>query len=375
VKVLFLNVSGLRFVVSTPEKEPLGGSESCVAYLATELASTFQVCLLANTEPGRLRGVLHFNLDFDLNDTRVAAPFFAAQRFDVIIIVNAPFLAPALRRVSPHSRLVLWNHHAPDQPAAQTLAKIEVVRALDYVVYVSLWQSTLTEALYRPPVPSGVIGNGLTRSFESLFANPGELLAAKEARAAYTSTPFRGLEVLLDAYARLSQPIDLDVFSSMQVYRGDDAPFQHLYDQARASSHVHYHGAVSQTRLAAAMRRVSFLSYPCVFAETFCIAALEAMAAGATVVATDLGALPSTTHPFGELLPLEGIPPERLATQYAQFLDASIARALGSRAAWAERMFEQVTVVNRDCTWRKRAADWQALLPELLRRPARQASR
>ena len=69
MKILFACFSGLPFDVTTPETAPLGGSESCVAYLATELAKTHDVALLANTTDGvSLRCVRHL-----LAGARVAA--------------------------------------------------------------------------------------------------------------------------------------------------------------------------------------------------------------------------------------------------------------------------------------------------------------
>lgn len=357
MKILFVNLSPLRFDVSTPEKEPLGGTESCVAYLATELAKTNEVWLLANTQATVSRSVRHLDINAHFEPS-----FFATQRFDVIVVVSAVAAVPTFRRLSPSSKIILWSHMAPDQAALRALAQADVVRALDVVVYVSEWQRRQTEGRFGISVRSHVIGNGLTPSFENLFSDRDELLAAKELRAAYTSTPFRGLEILLDAHARLAVPVDLDVYSSMQVYRGDETPFQALYQRAQSNPRVHYHGSVSQVALAAALRRVSFLSYPCTFAETYCIAALEAMAAGATVVATDLGALSSTTMGYGQLMPVVGTSASQMAATYAGFLGASIERVQISRQEWAEKMLEQVQLVNRECSWRRRAAQWQELL-------------
>lgn len=366
MKICFFSCSGRRFDVTTPEREPLGGTESCVAYLAVALAGAHSVTLMADTDSGG--GIVRSVRHVDLAQTQ-AASFFQRERFDAIVVVNTADPAPALRAFSPASRIVLWNHHAPDQPALQSLAKPEIVRALDIVVYVSEWQRRETVSRFGAPVAARVIGNGLTPSFENMFRSPGELLAAKEFRAAYTSTPFRGLDVLLEAWSQLTDPPVLDVFSSMQVYGGDEAPFRALYERARSSRSIEYHGSVSQIQLAAAMRRVSFLSYPCTFAETFCIAALEAMAAGATVVSTALGALPWTTMGFAQLLPLTGISSGvALAAKYGEFFRSTVARTVSSKEQWAERMFEQVTLVNRDCTWTRRAVEWETLLSEQLQR-------
>jgi hypothetical protein len=43
MKLLFLSLSGVNFTVETPEQAPLGGSESCAAYLARQLAANGHV--------------------------------------------------------------------------------------------------------------------------------------------------------------------------------------------------------------------------------------------------------------------------------------------------------------------------------------------
>lgn len=74
-----------------------------------------------------------------------------------------------------------------------------------------------------------------------------------------------------------------------------DSQFQALYDQCRSTPGIEHVGTLPQPDLAEALRAASILAYPCTFPETGCIAALEAMAAGCAVVASDLGALAETT--------------------------------------------------------------------------------
>jgi glycosyltransferase involved in cell wall biosynthesis len=367
MKLLLLVLSPVQFDVTTPESEPLGGSESCAAYLATALSGAVDVTLLANTSGSRtVRGVRHV----PLTPESVRA-LLTMEHFDAIIVPNAPAAGPLVRSLSPRSRLVLWNHHAPDQPKIAPVATAEELRAFDCVIYVSEWQRAATEARFKGPTTRAcVIGNGLTPAFEAMFGDADELRIAKSWRAAYTSTPFRGLKFLLDVYRRLESPPVLDVFSSMQVYRGDDGPYRALYAEAQAHPAMRYRGSVSQTELAAAMRSVSFLCYPCTFAETFCIAALEAMAAGAQVVSTELGALSATTMGYGMLLPMAAARShEEFVAEFSQLYSAALRLQREDPKAWAERMFEQSAAVNRSATWRHRAMAWLRLLEDLKSAP------
>ena len=114
---------------------------------------------------------------------------------------------------------------------------------------------------------------------------------------AYTSTPFRGLDLLAGMFPLIPRPCRLRVFSDMGTYLTgpSDSQFQALYDQCRNTPGIEHVGTLAQPELAEALRAVSILAYPCTFPETGCIAALEAMAAGCAVVASDLGALAETT--------------------------------------------------------------------------------
>jgi glycosyltransferase involved in cell wall biosynthesis len=130
----------------------------------------------------------------------------------------------------------------------------------------------------------------------------------------YSSTPFRGLDKLLQAWPDIVRAVPdarLHLFTSMKVYNADEKDdYQRMYDLARTLPGVDYRGSVGQAELRETAMQCRALAYPCTFPETSCIAAMEAMAAGCAVVSTSTGALIETAWknpliaPGGDWLPI-----------------------------------------------------------------------
>lgn len=362
MKILFFNMSPLVFDVSTPGREPLGGSESSVCYLARQMAKDgHDVTLMARLPEGtaeRVMGVRHKPVSA-IGDTH----FFAAEKFDAVITSNAAIACPRLKELNPKALNIFWCHMLPDQPAMREAANPEVRPSIDCFVYLSPWQKAEMDKAFGPVRRDAVIGNGLTPAFESMFASPAELRAAKQNRAAYTSTPFRGLGLLLDTAVRLGPKTEFDIYSSMRVYQAQKDEHAALYQRAGTIPHVHYHDAVGQDALAANLRADAFLAYPCIFPETYCIAALEAMAAGMKIVTTRLGALETTTAGYADLLSIDPTAgQEKFVAAYTELLGKNIGEFKSAPGLWAERMFAQLRHVNQYCSWAMRAKEWQSLL-------------
>ena len=150
-----------------------------------------------------------------------------------------------------------------------------------------------------------VIGNGIAPAFENMFASPEDLLRAKQNRAAYTATPYRGLSVLVRAMQGFDRDIKLDVFSSMRVYQAVRRRIRAAIAAGGAKPCNYLPRLRRRANLARHLRETAFLFYPSIYPETFCITAAEAMAAGMKVVTTQLGALEETTMGFAEIVPVD----------------------------------------------------------------------
>lgn len=352
MKILFICLSMLKFNIRTPFNEPLGGTESAIAYLTPELVKLgHDVTLMANTDPGVMEGVVHTAVHEKLDKINP----------DVIIVTSAPQALPGIKRMAPRAKIVLWNHMRPDQPAMLHMFQTEVLKSLDRIVYVSESQRSSFVAA-RPvnqPLPldgshTTVIGNAIAPNFENMFSSAFEILEAKKCKGVYTSTPYRGLAILSKI-----QELPIEVYSSMRVYQGDDTVFQTMYDSLKNNDCLELKGSVSQKDLARHMRSIAFLVYPSIFTECHSIALLEAMAAGLKVITTDM-ASPQTGF-IDSMSSTQGT-----VEDYAKMLRKNINFFRSRPEEWAENMYQQVQHVNAKYTWKRKALEWSTYLQDIV---------
>jgi glycosyltransferase involved in cell wall biosynthesis len=185
----------------------------------------------------------------------------------------------------------------------------------------------------------------------------------------YTSAPYRGLDVLLDAFPAIRDAIPdvhLRIFSGLSTTRGgpDDNRYADLHQKCLSLEGVDYAGPVSQPELAGWLSEAAALAYPSTYPETSCIAALEAMAMGATVVTTRLGALPETLAGHGVLVDFMDRP-DLLAVNFAAAVASTLKAQRLLPAAAAARRAAQIAYVRENYVWAHRAREWESWLSQL----------
>jgi len=381
MRLAFVDPIDWDYTVQTVYERPLGGSQSALCYLAASLARKGHELFVFNntTTPGRYLDVQCCEL------VSATSGFLGSLKLDAMVVLNSPELAAQVRAHVPNApKLVLWSQHATDQPAVQCLADQLVRQSHDAFVFVSQWQlEQYVEQFDIVPHKCRVLRNAIAPSFERLFSPAERILDAKSQPPvlAYTSTPFRGLDLLLEAFPQIRSAISevtLKVFSCMQVYQlsaqEDESQFGQIYDACRRTAGIEYVGGISQPRLAEQLRSVTMLTYPNTFPETSCIAVMEAMAAGCQVVTSRLGALPETSAGFVRLVPMDS---DR-ETYRRVFCEACIemltaptaskpgpAVSAGKESQFVcdeEHLQRQVAFANQSLRWDHRAGEWEIQL-------------
>ncbi len=258
-----------------PETHPLGGSETAALRLAHALRAAGE------------------NVTIMTDDAELGQ-----HQCDVFISLRIWQMFQD--GVYPGKRNYLWCHDDIDQPLVKPLEDPQIAgpiyARLDGVILLSQYVSQGWISKLNLPL-SKIIKtiNGIP--LERFDPNP-EKLTTRKPWAYYSSTPFRGLELLLIAWPHILKQVpdaQLHICSSMKIYNpatNSDETYTPLYEKARNLPGVTYHGSLGQAALRNIAQQSRVLAYPCIFPENCPITAMEAMAAGCVVVSTVLGGMP-----------------------------------------------------------------------------------
>jgi glycosyl transferase family 1 len=250
---------------------------------------------------------------------------------------------------------VVWMHHDINQTWVQWCKDKALVDSVDCFIFVSHWQrEQYLNTFGLPAERCFVLRHALDPS-----AGLRRWEAGPTWRCAYTSTPFRGLSVLLDAWERLSPAnAELHIWSSMKLYLLDDGPYEHLYKRAESMPGVIYHGIAPNHELRAALRDMHFLVYPCTFRETACLSVIEAMAAGCRVIVPSFGALPETTGGYARIYPSNPDPVAHAAA-FAEVVASEFGSPWAGDVSLALAQQHHCAAVY---DWPRRLGEWRHLI-------------
>jgi predicted O-linked N-acetylglucosamine transferase (SPINDLY family)/glycosyltransferase involved in cell wall biosynthesis len=371
MKIAFVDCITWNYKVESVYQRALGGSQSALCYLAEALVQQgHEVFLFNRTQsPSTSCGVRCL----PLSSMSGKLP----NSLNAVITINgSPEQGKAIKAlISDKIPLILWLHHAHDLPAMQNIERAGQ-DVYDYLVLVSNWQRDEYKKHFNIDLDRTIVlQNAIGSPFNHLFADGTPILdrKSKPPILAYTSTPFRGLDILLDLFPEIRRRVPgtrLKVFSSLKVYQIDEdsdrSVFGELYDRCMTTEGVEYIGSISQPNLARELQNVTMLAYPSTYLETSCLAVMEAMASGCLVVSSHLGALPETTAGFAHLIsPIE----DDIVKYKDNFIDRTtriLEKIISSDRSQIEKQLQdQVQYINLNYNWSIRSRQWVDFLESI----------
>ena len=265
----------LKIIDDTPTMEPEGDEFSFGGVTTDELSKN----AMGGTE--MMKHGLYDRLDPELRD-------------------KVQIICSRVRDVDSNRPSILWLHDMFNDPEAQHLQDAEQRERFDKLVFVSNFQKTQYELAYGlKPSEYVILKNCITPIEQHTKPDP-----QKQINIIYHTTPHRGLDILVPVFEELCNHYDnivLDVYSSFNIYGWGqrDADYEHLFERCRNHPKINYHGYQPNEVVREALKKAHIFAFPSIWPETSCIAAMEAMSAGCTIVAPDFAALPETLAGFG----------------------------------------------------------------------------
>lgn len=225
---------------------------------------------------------------------------YLGDRFDDFQIIPS-----RVRELDPSKYRIYWLHDLPNDPETNHLKMEESRNRFHKMIFCSTWQRAMYQGLLQIPLDQRC----------QIIETPIDPLditkrrkKKNEIRLIYTSTPQRGLEILVPVFIELAKKYDniyLDVFSSFKIYGFDEADkqFEPLFKICEDHPRIVYHGAQPNAVVRRALINADIFAYPSIWMECNSRSLIEAMSAGLLCVHSDLAGLSDTAGGMTHMYP------------------------------------------------------------------------
>lgn len=335
--------SGKRWTGDTIDQQALGGSETAVVEMARSLAKLGHDVIVFTRGP---TGVYQ---DVYYADFEKASNYLLTMPIDALVCAR-----DVMPLVRPHraSLTIAWLHDMPGMKYPDAT----------YYFCVSRWQASYgVQVGAFPAEKARVTPNGVRLAHFAQTAELRELTPQSVVKLVWTSNPERGLwhaGTVLQRVREHYPHAELHVYGRNAVY-GWSGEYEHNF-YPDVMQGVVLHDPLTKDQLAAELPQYDLWLYPTWWPETYCIAALEAQAAGVPVLTSNFAALQETVA--SPLARVDGRAGD------AGFLDRFTERALRLLGDSQERFLiqQQGVLFARTQDWDHHAKAWSDTLSTTL---------
>lgn len=200
-----------------------------------------------------------------------------------------------VRNIEEDKIRVYWLHDLPEDPETNHLKEASSRDRFHKMVFCGNWQYNRYVTLL------GIPQNDKCAVIETpIIPIEYKEKSRDEIRLIYTSTPQRGLALLVPVFEELCKKhsnIYLDVFSSFQIYGWEsaDKQFEELFKRCKDHPNIVYHGTQPNDVVREHLQKAHIFAYPSIWYECNSRALIEAMSAGALCLHPNLAGLSDTS--------------------------------------------------------------------------------
>jgi len=276
-----------------------------------------------------------------------------------------------VREVNPDKKRILWLQDLPNDKECSHLADPASRKRFDKIVFNSYWQQQMFNVYLGVPFSEGVVLPNAIYPIRICGDCKEPIHSKRTIRLIYHTTPHRGLEILVPVFEELSRTdpyLELDVYSSFSLYGQSwtdrNKPYEEIFERCRQHPKIRYHGAVTNQTIREALCHSDIFAYPCIWPETACLAAIEAMSARNVIVCSSYGVLPFTTGGFAQLYPYTEDKAEH-TLRFKTALEKTILR-MRQENGFTTLLEQQKKYADTMFDWTHVREDWKLLLSSLI---------
>lgn len=337
-----------------------------------------------NMKPEYLHNNMPPLLEASLNPDGTGGTEIMGRAWQDYVLPVAPDLAdwhwcviPGDNVIAPDNSNIVWLHPHHMEEGLEQLMDKQFQKHFKAYVFVSDWQYERFMERFQLPMEKCYVLKNAIQPFEKHEKPKGKL------QLMFHPNPIRGLDVLLEAIKLIpEEDFDLHIFHELdpderkkqhlegiQTYEyshvgpQEEAFLRYCLRLAQEDGRIVRHTRTNNSKVREQLLKTHIFAYPAYFMETSCICMIEALAAGCSVLSSNLAALPETGLGFARQY---GFIPDRQKhiERFARELKKTITE-------YREGKFDntqQVEVVNKYYDWNTRVEQWVQFSNQLWRK-------
>ena len=202
-----------------------------------------------------------------------------------------------IRNIDEDKIRIYWLHDLPNDPETNHLKDASSRDRFHKIVFCGNWQ--YNQYIYTLNIPANNRLTVIDTPITPLEIPPNKK-PTDEIRLIYTSTPQRGLSILIPVFEELCKThnnIVLDVFSSFNLYGWTDMnkQFEDIFERCRNHPKINYHDSQPNEVVREALTKAHIFAYPSIWHECNSRSLIEAMSAKCLCLHPNLAGLSDTS--------------------------------------------------------------------------------